>query len=100
MKLAKKDHHQSIGELLRKGELDVYFGILLKEETEDTIHTQHVTEIEDGIVLRKDDPIAKSNVIDPSDLSEYRWVNFTIGPIIKQRTEKYTLPKRLNGIFN
>ena len=100
LKLAKKEHHKSIDELLRKGELNVYLGILSKEETDDTIHTQHVTQIENGIILRKDDPIAKSNVIDPSDLSEYRWVNFIIGPIIEQRIEKYTLPKRLNGSFN
>ena len=95
----KTDHRQSMGELLRKGELDVYLGILSKEETDDTIHTQHVTQIEHGIVLRKDDPIAKSDVIDPSYLSEYRWISFIIDPITEQTIEIHA-SKRLNGTFN
>ena len=89
----KTDNHQSMGKRLKKGELDVYLGILSDEELDDTINTLHVTQVEHGIVLRKDDPIAKSKVINPSTLLGYRWVSFTIDPVTEQRIEQYTLPK-------
>lgn len=89
----KTEHTESMGKLLRSGGIDVYLGILAEDELDSSICTKHVTDIEHGIVLRQDDPISQSNVINPADLVGYRWVSFTIDPVTEKRIEEYTLPK-------
>ena len=89
----KTEHTESMGKLLRSGAIDVYLGILAEDELDSSIYTKHVTDIEHGIVLRQDDPISQSNVINPADLMGYRWVSFTIDPVTEKRIEEYTLPK-------
>ena len=89
----KTEHTESMGKLLRSGAIDVYLGILAEDELDSSIYTKHVTDIEHGIVLRQDDPISQSNVINPADLVGYRWVSFTIDPVTEKRIEEYTLPK-------
>ena len=89
----KTEHRESMGKLLRSGEIDVYLGILAEDELDPSIFTQHVTQVEHGIVLRNDDPISQNDTINPADLADYRWVSFTIDPVTEQRIEEYTLPK-------
>ena len=89
----KTEHRESMGKLLRSGMIDVYLGILAEDETDASIYTKHVTQIEHGIVLRQDDPISQTNTINPADLMGYRWVSFTIDPVTEQRIEEFTLPK-------
>ena len=89
----KTEHTESMGKLLRSGGIDVYLGILAEDELDSSICTKHVTDIEHGIVLRQDDPISQTNVINPADLVGYRWVSFTIDPVTEKRIEEYTLPK-------
>lgn len=89
----RTEHHENMGRLLSSGELDVYLGILPEDEIDPSIFTKHVTRIEHGIVLREDDPISRTDTIDPADLAGYRWVSFTIDPVTEQRIEQYTLPK-------
>ncbi|CAN0606041.1 unnamed protein product, partial [Ectocarpus sp. 12 AP-2014] len=89
----KTEHTESMGKLLRSGEIDVYLGILSEDESDTSIYTKHVTQVEHGIVLREDDPNSQSDAINPADLVGYRWVSFTIDPVTEQRIEEYTLPK-------
>ena len=89
----KTEHTESMGKLLRSGGIDVYLGILAEDELDSSICTKQVTDIEHGIVLRQDDPISQTNVINPADLVGYRWVSFTIDPVTEKRIEEYTLPK-------
>ena len=89
----KTEHRESMGKLLRTGMIDVYLGILSEDELEPSIFTKHVTQIEHGIVLRKDDPISRTETINPADLAGYQWVSFTIDPVTELRIEQYTLPK-------
>ena len=89
----KTEHRESMGKLLRSGEIDVYLGILAEDELDPSFFTQHVTQVEHGIVLRNDDPISQNDTINPADLADYRWVSFTIDPVTEQRIEEYTLPK-------
>ena len=88
----KTEHTESMGKLLRSGEIDVYLGILGEDESDTSIFTKHVTQVEHGIVLRQDDPNSQSDAINPADLVGYRWVSFTIDPVTEQRIEEYTLP--------
>lgn len=89
----KTEHNESMGKLLSSGELDVYMGILSKGEIDSSIFTKHITQVEHGIVLRKDDPITQTETINPADLAGYKWVSFTIDPVTELRIEQYTLPK-------
>ena len=89
----KTEHRESMGKLLSTGMIDVYLGILSEDELEPSIFTKHVTQIEHGIVLRKDDPISRTETINPADLAGYQWVSFTIDPVTELRIEQYTLPK-------
>ncbi len=89
----KTEHTESMGKLLRSGEIDVYLGILGEDESDTSIYTKHVTQVEHGIVLREDDPNSQCDAINPTDLVGYRWVSFTIDPVTEQRIEEYTLPK-------
>ena len=89
----KTEHRESMGQLLRSGVIDVYLGILSEDEIDSSIFTKHVTRVEHGIVLRNDDPVSKTNTINPADLAGYHWVSFTIDPVTEQRIEQYTLPK-------
>jgi DNA-binding transcriptional LysR family regulator len=88
----KTQHTESMGKLLRSGEIDVYLGILGEGESDTSIFTKHVTQVEHGIVLRQDDPNAQSDAINPADLVGYQWVSFTIDPVTEQRIEEYALP--------
>ncbi len=90
----KTEHRESMGRLLMSGELDVYLGILAEDELDETLFVRHVTSVEHGIVLRKDDPVSNASRIDPADLEGYRWVSFTVDPITEQRIEQYTLPRK------
>ena len=89
----KTEHRESMGELLKSGVLDVYLGILSEGEIDSSLYTKYVTQVEHGIVLRKDDPISRNDTIDPTELSGYQWVSFTVDPVTEQRIEQYTLPK-------
>ena len=89
----KTEHRESMGKLLRSGEIDVYLGILATDELDPSIFTKHVTRVEHGIVLRQDDPISQTDTINPADLTGYQWVSFTIDPVTELRIEQYTLPK-------
>ena len=89
----KTEHRESMGKLLSAGELDVYLGILTDDEIDSSITKKHLMQIEHGIVLRDDDPISHSDTVNPADLAGYKWVSFTIDPLIEQRIEQYTLPK-------
>ena len=89
----KTEHRESMGMLLRSGVIDVYLGILADDEIDASIFTRHVTCVEHGIVLRKDDPNCRTDTINPADLVDYRWVSFTIDPVTEHRIEQYTLPK-------
>ncbi len=89
----KTEHRESMGALLMSGALDVYLGILSEDEMDDSLFVKHVTQVEHGIVLRKDDPVSRNNTINPADLSGYHWVSFTLDPVTEQRIEQYTLPK-------
>lgn len=89
----KTEHRESMGKLLQSGAIDVYLGILAEDELDPSIFTKHVTQIEHGIVLRRDDPISRTDTINPADLAGFRWVSFTIDPVTEQRIEQYTLPK-------
>ena len=91
------EHRESMGKLLTSGALDVYLGILSKDEIDSSIHVQHVTQVEHGIVLREDDPISQSETVNPADLANYQWVSFTIDPVTEQRIEQYTLPPGSKG---
>ncbi|WP_170763270.1 LysR family transcriptional regulator [Ruegeria lacuscaerulensis] len=89
----KTEHRESMGKLLMAGELDVYLGILSKEELDPSLFVKHVTQVEHGIVLREDDPISQTDTINPADLASYKWVSFTVDPVTEQKIEKFTLPK-------
>ena len=89
----KTEHRESMGSLLRSGVIDAYLGILADDEIDASIFTRYVTNVEHGIVLRADDPISRSDTINPADLAGYRWVSFTIDPVTEQRIEEFTLPK-------
>ena len=89
----KTEHRESMGWLLSSGAIDVYMGILSDDELDPSIVTKHVMQIEHGIVLRDDDPVSRNDMVDPADLTDYRWVSFTIDPFVEQRIEQFTLPK-------
>lgn len=89
----KTEHRESMGKLLTSGVIDVYLGILSEDEIDSSIFTKHVTQVEHGIVLREDDPVSQADTVNPAELSDYKWVSFTIDPVTEQKIEQYTLPK-------
>lgn len=88
-------HNESMADLLKSGELDVYLGILSDIEVDPSIYAKYVTQVEHGIVVRRSDPISQSEMINPADLSDYKWVSFTIDPVTEQNIEHYIHPKGL-----
>ncbi|MEX3007110.1 LysR family transcriptional regulator [Hoeflea sp. TYP-13] len=87
------DNKYPIGQLLSEGELDVYLGIIPKEHLDNTIFVRYVTNVEHGIVIRTDDPNAKRDRIDTSDLTDYNWVIFADDPETERTIRKYCVPK-------
>ena len=55
----RTDNSTDNGELLRNGEIDVYLGIISREQLDTSIYVKYLTRVEHGIILRKDDPLAK-----------------------------------------
>ena len=95
----KTNDHDSMGKRLRNADLDIYLGILLDEDLDDSVYSQPLIEVEHGIVLRNDNPFAKNEFIDPALLNEYRWVSFTTDPVTEKRIEQYTLPNNSEASF-
>ena len=89
----KTNDHDSMGRRLRNAELDIYLGILLDEDIDDSVYSQRLIDVEHGIVVRSDNPVSKNEFIDPSLLNGYRWVSFTTDPVTEKRIKQYTLPK-------
>ncbi len=73
----KTEHRERMGVLLLSGALNVYLGIHSADEVDDSLFVKHVTQVEHGFVLRKDDPVSHDNTVNPTDLSGYQWVSFT-----------------------
>jgi DNA-binding transcriptional LysR family regulator len=95
----KTNNHDSMGKHLRNGELDIYLGILLEEDLDDSVYSQPLIEVEHGIVLRSDNPVAQDEFIDPALLNGYRWVSFTTDPVTENKIEQYTLPRDSHASF-
>jgi len=81
------------GERLIKGEIDVYLGIIPREQIDDSIYVQYLTSVEHGIVLRKDHTLAKGSTIDAADLSGFSWVSFLSDEVTESRLLKYSVPE-------
>lgn len=95
----KTNDHDSMGKRLRNAELDIYLGILPDDDLDDSVYSQPLIEVEHGIVVRNDNPVAKNEFIDPALLNEYRWVSFTTDPVTEKRIEQYTLPNDSEASF-
>jgi DNA-binding transcriptional LysR family regulator len=95
----KTNNHDSMGKHLRNGKLDIYLGILLEEDLDDSVYSQPLIEVEHGIVLRSDNPVAQDEFIDPALLNGYRWVSFTTDPVTENKIEQYTLPRDSHASF-
>jgi len=95
----KTNDHDSMGRRLRNAELDIYLGILLDEDIDDSVYSQRLIDVEHGIVVRSDNPVSKNEFIDPSLLNGYRWVSFTTDPVTEKRIKQYTLPKDSQASF-
>ncbi len=81
------------GKRLIEGEIDVYLGIIPKEQIDDSIYVNYLTSVEHGIVLRKDNPLAKGPTIDAADLIGFSWVSFLSDQETESRLLKYSVPK-------
>lgn len=81
------------GKRLSEEKIDVYLGIIPREQIDESIYVKYLTIVEHGIILRKDNPLAKESTIDPADLSEYSWVSFlsdeeTENSLLKHKKQK------------
>ena len=85
------------GRLLSEGEIDVYLGIIPKEQLDGSIFFRNLTDVEHGLILRADDPITSNETIDPSYLADYAWVSFAADPETESRIQEYSLPKGANS---
>lgn len=81
------------GKMLSEGEIDVYLGIVPLEQIDDSIYVKYLTSVEHGIILRKDNPLAKGATIDAADLTAYSWVSFLSDQETESRLLKYSVPK-------
>ncbi|MCV0427439.1 MAG: LysR family transcriptional regulator [Roseibium sp.] len=89
----KTDTGHDIAQPLSAGELDIYLGIIPKEQVDEAILVKYITSVEHGIVVRSDDPNAQNAVIDPSKLKGYRWVSFVVDPETERRIQEYCAPE-------
>ena len=81
------------GKMLSEGEIDVYLGIVPPEQIDDSIYVKYLTSVEHGIILRKDNPLAKGPTIDAADLTGFTWVSFLSDQETESRLLKYSVPK-------
>ncbi len=95
LELVTQTHHDS-GRLIREGDIDVYLGIIPAEQLDGSIHVRYLATVEHGLILRSDNPIARQQKIDPSDLSDYTWVSFATDPVAESIFLQYTVPKGSN----
>jgi len=86
------DTKPDIGEALRTGDMDVYLGVVPPDQLDDSIHFKHVTQVEHGLVVRADNPLARQSKIDPIDLKDFHWVIFAVDPETESRIHQYTVP--------
>lgn len=89
----RTDRNLDVGRMLSEGELDVYLGIIPRQQLDESIFVEYLISVEHGIILRADDPIAAKQTIDPSELTEYSWVSFLADPETESRLLKYSVPK-------
>lgn len=85
------------GKMLSEGEIDVYLGIIPEEQVDDSIYVKYLLSIEHGIILRKDNPLAKGPTIDAADLTGFSWVSFLSDHETESRLLKYSVPKGEQG---
>ena len=72
---------QEIGTALAHGEIDLYLGVLDNDSKNlDGIDMITIAEVEHGIVLRPDHPVASQNRIDVCTLADHQWVIFGTDP--------------------
>lgn len=88
----RTNKNDDTGKMLSDGEIDVYLGIIPKSQLIDTMYVRHLTSVEHGIILRADNPLARQETIDPSDLVGFRWVSFLADPETEDRLLQYSLP--------
>lgn len=81
------------GTRLMEGEIDVYLGIIPRDQIDDSIYVKYLTSVEHGIILRKDNPLAKGDSIDAADLTQFSWVSFLSDQETESRLLKYSVPK-------
>ena len=82
--------------MLLEQRLDIVLGPYPSTWVDDSIGFLPVTETEHGIVLRRDDPaVARPGEIDPKDLQNLAWVNYTENPESEESVARYY---HLNGI--
>ncbi|MDB3935814.1 LysR family transcriptional regulator [Granulosicoccus sp.] len=81
------------GKMLSDGVIDVYLGIVPKEQLTDSIYVKYLTTVEHGIILRKDNPLAKGTTIDAVDLQGMSWVSFLYDEVTESRLLEYSVPK-------
>ncbi|MBG6144511.1 DNA-binding transcriptional LysR family regulator [Labrenzia sp. EL_142] len=89
----KTDTGHDIAQPLSAGEIDIYLGIIPKEQLDDAILVRYITSVEHGIVVRADDPNAQGTHIDPSNLRGYRWVSFVVDPETESRIQEHCAPE-------
>lgn len=89
----RTDDYSTMARRLKEGNIDIYLGMIPDKEKDDSIYSQQLIKVEHGIVMRKDNPVAKDKFINPSLLDGYRWVSFTSDPVTEKRIEQYTTPK-------
>ena len=89
----RTDDYSTMARRLKEGNIDIYLGMIPDKEKDDSIYSQQLIKVEHGIVMRKDNTVAKDKFINPSLLDGYRWVSFTSDPVTEKRIEQYTTPK-------
>lgn len=85
------------GKMLNGGEIDLYLGIIPQDQIDELMYVKYLTSVEHGIILRKDNPLAKRATIDAADLVGYSWVSFLSDQETENRILEYSVP---NGAKN
>jgi DNA-binding transcriptional LysR family regulator len=85
------------GEALVNGGMDVYLGVIDETEHKDSIVSHIVTEIEHGIVMRPDHPLAPEETIELRHLSDEKWVIFGFDPETEDQIMRLTRPVNLRN---
>lgn len=89
----RTDQSVDNGKRLMEGEIDVYLGIIPRDQIDDSIYVKYLTSVEHGIVLRKDNPLAKGESVDAAKLSQFSWVSFLSDQETESRLLKYSVPR-------